>query len=59
MKPVYKQVKIPKEHCPKCGEILTGNNSYVTPWQCRCGVWRAESKYPWNGEYIVEKIIFH
>jgi ribosomal protein S27AE len=37
LKPVYKMVKVPKEHCPQCGEQLIGNNSQLSPWRCSCG----------------------
>ncbi len=42
-------------HCPKCGEQLSGNNSYVSPWTCACGVWRAIT-YPLAslGTYEIE-----
>lgn len=53
MKPIYKRVKVLKEHCPKCGEQLMGNNSYNTPWTCSCGQWSATGEYPWDGEYEV------
>lgn len=39
IQPKYKQVKLFKPHCPKCGEMLTGNNSSYSPWECKCGTW--------------------
>ena len=54
MRPVYKKIKVVKEHCPKCGEELSGNNSFVSPWECSCGVWEAEQKWPFRGEYIIK-----
>lgn len=40
--PVYKRIKVAKPHCPKCGELLSGNNSMISPWECSCGIWRVE-----------------
>lgn len=40
MRPEYKRVKILAPHCPKCGERLSGNNSFVLPYECSCGEWQ-------------------
>lgn len=55
MKPVYKPIKVLKEHCPVCKEELRGNNSYQMPWYCDCGTWEPEQKYPFTGEYTIKK----
>lgn len=54
MRPVYKTVKVQKEHCPQCKEQLRGNNSFAFPWHCSCGVWEMESKYPLTFEYQIK-----
>lgn len=36
----YKQVKTLVEHCGDCGERLSGNNSLVLPYKCKCGIWK-------------------
>jgi hypothetical protein len=38
--PKLKRIKVLKEHCPVCKELLKGNNSSITPWECSCGIWR-------------------
>ena len=43
MKPDYKRVKVLRPHCPKCKEILSGNNSMALPYECSCGVWEIET----------------
>ncbi len=49
MQPTYKKVKVTKPHCPTCKEMLTGNNSMVLPYQCKCGVWKWDfSKLEFN-----------
>ena len=45
MKPTYKQVKIMKPHCPKCKEMLSGDNSISFPYKCKCGVWETEDGF--------------
>ena len=40
MLPTYKKVKTYKPHCPECGEMLGGDNSFINPYVCKCGVWR-------------------
>ena len=44
MKPIYKKVKITefKPQCPKCKEMLQGENSMVLPYQCSCGIWEQD-----------------
>lgn len=37
---IFKKVSINKEHCPVCKEMLQGNGTTVTPWECSCGVWK-------------------
>lgn len=37
---VYKKVKVAKPHCPQCQEMLRGNGSIASPYQCKCGVWQ-------------------
>lgn len=54
MRPLYKRVKMLVEYCPKCGEVLRGNNSDINPWRCKCGVWKS-NKYPFTGDYEIEK----
>lgn len=51
MKPVYKKVKVFKEHCPKCEQQLLGNGSNATPYKCDCGEWK------WDYEFEEYKII--
>ena len=43
MQPIYKRIKITVPHCPKCNEELTGNNSMILPYQCKCGVWETRN----------------
>lgn len=52
MKPIYKKVKVTKEHCPVCLEQLSGNNSIANPWTCSCGNWKYD-----DGEYEIIKNI--
>jgi len=44
MDPTYKKVKIRKPHCPVCKEMLTGNNSFIRPYKCKCGVWEMDEE---------------
>lgn len=46
-------------HCPKCEQALSGNNSVISPYTCKCGVWVA--KMPFDGEYEISKdfITYH
>jgi hypothetical protein len=44
MKLTYKFIKTLHPHCGVCGEILTGNNSLVLPYKCKCGTWKRD--YP-------------
>lgn len=53
MKPVYKQVKTVAEFCPTCKERLSGNNSVVLPWECRCGVWEFVRREDGEFEYEI------
>lgn len=46
VRPVYKMVKEHRPHCPRCGDRLTGNNSYAMPYKCSCGVWRPDPQNP-------------
>lgn len=39
---IYKKVKLAVPHCGDCGEMLSGNGSSVTPYECICGVWEYE-----------------
>jgi ribosomal protein L37AE/L43A len=55
MQPIYKQVKALAPHCPQCKRHLSGNNSSINPWPCECGVWIAEPKYPFTGNYQIIK----
>ena len=52
MKPIIKTVKIPREHCPVCKQMLGANSSF---WECKCGKWVAY-KYPFTGEYKIIKL---
>lgn len=45
---VYKKVKVAMPHCPDCGEQLSGNNSMMSPYRCRCGVWKSS----WEEHFI-------
>lgn len=54
MRPIYKQVKVPMPHCPVCKAELSGNNSSISPWRCKCGEWQAIT-YPFHGEYEIIK----
>ena len=51
--PNYKMVKMPMPHCPKCGDMLSGNNSIAQPYKCSCGTW-GYNNWPRNqvGYYI-------
>lgn len=54
MKPEYKKITIWAEHCPVCKEELLGNNSVISPWRCKCGIWR--SRYPYApDEFDIEE----
>lgn len=55
MKPTYKQISVPRPHCPDCGTQLSGNNSIDIPWQCKCGTWKPIPKYGWDGEFEIKK----
>ncbi len=35
----YKKVKKTVPSCPTCEEELRGDNSYMCPYQCKCGTW--------------------
>lgn len=37
---MYKRVKAVLPCCPVCKERLLGNNSIVSPYFCKCGVWK-------------------
>jgi ribosomal protein S27AE len=39
MYPKYKKIKMLMPHCPQCGEVLSGDNSGISPWRCSCGEW--------------------
>lgn len=45
--PVYKKVKMLMPHCSHCKEMLRGNGSIISPYECKCGVW--EYDYLNNG----------
>ena len=48
---VYKRVKTLAEHCNVCGERLSGNNSQILPYECKCGTW----EYDWEkAEFYIE-----
>lgn len=51
--PIYKKVKRLMPHCPKCGEMLGGNNSIMIPWHCKCGDWGYKTKDETLGEYEI------
>jgi hypothetical protein len=40
MFPFFKKVKVFKPHCPVCKEMLGGDNSFISPYVCSCGVWK-------------------
>ena len=40
----YKWSKILLPSCPICEEFLTGNNSSMFPFQCKCGTWKSDWK---------------
>jgi hypothetical protein len=42
LKPIYKKVKVLVPHCPVCGEQLSGNNSIMMPFTCKCGKWEQD-----------------
>jgi len=44
--PFWKKEKILIPYCPVCKEILFGNNSKISPYQCSCGEWRADRVNP-------------
>jgi hypothetical protein len=50
MQPIYKKVKVFKPHCPKCKEQLTGNNSDVLPYKCKCGTWQKDW---WSSDFNI------
>jgi len=56
MRPVYKKVKVIKPHCPNCGEMLLGDNSMISPYECKCGIWEP-ILYPFEGEYKLKEVI--
>jgi hypothetical protein len=43
MFPKHKRVKTFVPYCPKCKELLSGNNSVVSPYICKCGRWQWRS----------------
>lgn len=49
MNPVYKTIKTVWPHCPVCREALSGDESMMRPWRCKCGRWELVQKE--NGEY--------
>ncbi len=51
MKPKYKIAKVVMPHCPKCKQMLSGNNSYISPYKCECGVWHQDSLI--DGEFVI------
>ena len=53
VRPTYRKVSVSMPHCPTCNKRLEGDNSTARPWRCPCGVWRADSEYPWRGEYEI------
>ena len=42
----YKRVKILMPHCGDCGQMLMGENSYMNPYRCPCGVWESTPREP-------------
>lgn len=54
MMPEYKIIKIQAPHCPKCGEHLFQDNSVVSPWKCKCGIWKYSIVSDFLGEYEIE-----
>lgn len=43
LQPIYKQVKSIAPFCPICDQRLSGNNSLVLPYMCKCGEWQADT----------------
>ena len=53
MTPSYKRVSVPMPHCPKCNEQLSGNGSYMRPYECSEGVLRLVWGSFSTGEYEI------
>lgn len=56
MKPITIRVKKSVSACPICKQELSGNNSILLPYTCKCGIWQTSEGYPWDGEYEIIKI---
>jgi len=39
IRPDWKPTKTMAPYCPKCGHRLSGNNSMIAPYRCKCGTW--------------------
>ncbi len=53
---MYKKIMQLAAHCPVCREILLGNGSVFSPWQCSCGIWKWEVDEKGHGNYITKKL---
>jgi len=42
----WKKVRIEKEHCGDCGEMMWGDGSMVNPYTCPCGTWERDIRSP-------------
>jgi hypothetical protein len=52
----YKKVKIPMPHCGDCGEMMLGNNSYISPYNCKCGTWEMEVDLDGKWEFVLKPV---
>lgn len=38
--PIWKKIMWTMPHCPRCKQVLSGDNSEILPYRCLCGFWK-------------------
>jgi hypothetical protein len=52
MKIKWEKRKVLVPVCSTCKEQLGGNNSYIHPYECKCGIWKSKADDPSEYEIV-------